>query len=147
MTDTTNTIKGIEQGRAAFAYKKANEVAQNNNEPFKKKYKNGVVKKIPMMIKTNGLGATLAFAKSKGAKNGSDEKKAWYKVYNDIKDWLKQPQNNHLFETPLTDSDDLVHKVIQSPSNHYRMATVEVLAFFNWLCRFADGLIEGEGEN
>lgn len=147
MTDKINTIKGIEQGRAAFAYQKANEVAQNNNEKFKKKYKNGVVKKIPMMIKTNGLGATLAFAKSKGDANGSDEKKAWDKVYNQITEWLKKPQNSHLFETPLTDREDLVHKVIESPSNHYRMTTVEVLAFFNWLRRFAEGLIEGEDEN
>lgn len=142
-SDNNNSLKGIEQGRAAFAYQKANEVV---NESYKKKYKNGVVKKIPMMIKTNGLGATLAFAKSKGDANGPDEKKAWNKVYVQIAEWLQQPQKSHLFETPFTE-DDLVNKVIQSSSSHYRMITIEVLAFFNWLRRFAEGLIEGEDEN
>lgn len=142
-----SNLTSVEQGRAAFAYEKANEVAQDKNEKFKKKYKNGVVKKIPMMIKTNGLGATLAFAKSKGDAKGSDEKKAWNKVYVQLTEWLKQTQNSHLFETPFTNDNDLVSKVIGEKSHHYRMVTIEVLAFFNWLRRFAEGLIEGDDEN
>ncbi|HBK54138.1 MAG TPA: type III-B CRISPR module-associated protein Cmr5, partial [Syntrophomonas wolfei] len=43
----------------------------------------------------------------------------------------------------------LVKCLISLPSVEYRTATVEVLALFNWLRRFAEGLIEGvvEDEN
>ena len=39
-----NSIRGIEQGRAAFAYDCVNEIAQNSNEDLKKKYKSGAKK-------------------------------------------------------------------------------------------------------
>lgn len=137
-----SNIKQLEGGRAAYAYKCAEEAAKESQE-FARKYKNGVVRKIPMMIKTNGLGNTLAFARSKGDLNGSDEKKAWGKVYKQITDWLEQHQNKYLLEGIKDKKDDLVGNVIQLNSAQYRACTVEVLALFNWLRRFAEGLIDG----
>ena len=54
------SLRGIEQGRAAFAYDCVNEIAQSAEEDLKKKYKSGA-KKLPVLIKTNGLGQSLAF--------------------------------------------------------------------------------------
>jgi CRISPR-associated protein Cmr5 len=66
MSSNTNTIKSLEQGRAKFAYECASKGSQ---QPTKKEYKSHV-KKIPMLIKTNGLGSTFAFVKSKKMQKG-----------------------------------------------------------------------------
>jgi len=118
--------KGIEQGRAKFAYECAEEGAKLGKE-----YKSHV-RKIPMMIKTNGLGATFAFVYSK-----SNKDEAYKKIYEQTGNWLKQ-------KGYITNPVNLAEEIVSCESLKYRMLTIEVLAFFNWLHRFADGLIEGE---
>lgn len=108
-------------------------------EKFGKEYKS-YAKKLPMMIKGNGLGATLAFAFSKG-KDGN----AWELLYNDIQLWLQQDHKKFLLGNHA--QTELVHAVVQLDSSEYRAVAVEVLAFLNWLRRFAEGLIEGEADN
>lgn len=132
MRNNQTTLRGIEQGRASFAYTKVLEVRGSSD----KKYKS-YVKKIPMLIKTNGLGATLAFIKSKN--KNTEEGKAYKLVYDHLTEWLKADQKK------LIDiDDDLAKVVISLNSAEYRAVTNEVLAFVNWLCRFVDGLIEGD---
>jgi len=104
---------------------------------YGKEYRSNV-KKIPMYIKTNGLGATFAFVKSK-AKDGN----AWELIYKQIFEWLIKDDKKFI---GLPDGKDLILKIISLNSPEYRAVTVEVLAFFNWLKRFADGLIEEEAE-
>lgn len=58
----------LEQGRAEFAYQCAQRA--NANDHIKEEYKS-LVKKLPMLIKTNGLGASMAFFYSK-AKDGKE---------------------------------------------------------------------------
>lgn len=120
--------KGIEQGRAKFAY----ECAKKGSE-LGKEYKSHV-RKIPMMIKTNGLGATFAFVYSKSKKD-----KVYKKIYEQTWKWLLKEK-----EVDITDFEKLAVKIVSCDSPEYRMLTIETLAFFNWLRRFADGLIEGE---
>ncbi len=136
MADTSN-IKGLEQARASFAYQCAKSVSQQQGKK-PKEYKS-YAKKLPMMIKTNGLGAALAFAFSKG-KDGN----AWELLYNDVQSWLNQDQKKFLLGAYA--SRELANAVIELESPEYRAVTVEVLAFLNWLRRFAEGLIEGEAE-
>ncbi len=77
---------GLERGRAKFAYDKANSAITN------KEYKQWA-KKVPMMIKTNGLGATLAFLKSKEKdKQGKLTEKGL--LYQHISDWLKDDEKH-----------------------------------------------------
>lgn len=128
------TIQGIEQGRADFAYQCA-EIGSKSSKP--KEYKS-YVKKTPMMIKTNGLGATLAFAMSK-SKDGN----TWALVYNQVSEWLQRAENQYLINNQ---SGELSEIIIGLKSRQYRAVTNEVLALFNWLRRFAEGLIEGEDE-
>jgi CRISPR-associated protein Cmr5 len=109
---------------------------------FSKKYKSNV-KNLPMYIKTNGLGATFAFVLSKSG-NSSLEKKAWFLIYYQMKGWLK---NHKKYLLDGKENEDLVKILIQLDSSKYRAVTIEVLAFFNWLRRFAEGLIEGDNEN
>jgi len=135
-------VKDLAKARSQFAYgcvEKAIEKFPNVKDektqksvPSKqqKEYK-AYVKKIPMMILTNGLGATFAFVYSK-KKNGN----VWELIYNQTKVWFQVPEN-----------DELVKWIIDQDSQLYRATTNELLALFNWLKRFADGMIEGEEEN
>jgi len=124
-----NGVKDLAKERSQFAYQKVEEASKQS---FKKDYKT-YVKKIPMMVLTNGLGATFAFVYSK--KN----KEAYGLIYTQVDEWLKKDykQNNN---------DELVKWIIDQDSQSYRAVTNEVLALFNWLKRFADGMIE-EVEN
>ena len=92
-----------------------------------KEYKNHA-KSLPMMIRTNGLGATLAFLKSKDDQHFS-------RLYQDIAGYLKDIQaglKNGEFSTKITECD----------SAEIMFFTKEVLVFLVWLRRFADGLIQ-----
>lgn len=128
----TSNLKGIENGRAEFAYKCAEEGSKLNKPSEYKAY----AKNIPMMIKTNGLGATLAFIKAKGKGKGKDGN-AYDKLYNQISKWLKD-------EKKLINNNDLVKEIVEKPSSEYRFITIEVLALMSWIRRFADGLIKGD---
>lgn len=106
-----------------------------NYEKYGKEYK-AYVKKTPMMVKTSGLGATLAFIMSK-KKDGN----AWALIYNQVDNWLKTSDNHYLIDDK---NGELSEIIIQLESDKYRAVTNEVLALFNWLRRFAEGLIEGD---
>lgn len=123
----------LEQGRAASAFKKA-----EDGKGVGKEYLSNV-RKMPMQIRTNGLGAALAFAFAKGSKNGVPQKeKAWGLLYSHVEQWLKEdPKRLIDFE-----ENRLAAKLTEVDSATYRAVTIEVLAFLAWLKRFAEGLIE-----
>ena len=128
-------IAGIEQGRASYAFSCASEGKKLEKDKEYKSY----VRKIPTLIRTNGLGATLAFVRSK-AKGDTKEKGFAYKViYAQIAQWLEQ---KGLIEDGQ--NKELVEKVVALNSTEYRLLTNEVLSLFKWLARFAEALIEGE---
>lgn len=124
------TIKSLENKRAEFALQC---VYQANKETFKADYK-GYVKNIPVLIKTNGLGNTLAFMCSK-------DKKAYKVIYQQLSDWLK-----HLDIScePLPADGELLDFVVSRDSAVYKQITTETLAFLNWLKRLAEGKIQDE---
>ena len=119
-------LRTIEQGRAQDAYKLA-EAGMKVTSDYKNK-----VKSFPMMIKTNGLGAAVAFAKGK---------KDWNIVYTQLEDYLKEKYLfNHFGNISLQDTP-LDSYLTQIDSSLYRTITVEVMALFTWLRRFAEGLV------
>lgn len=130
----------LEQGRAEFAFECA-EKAKNQLKASAKEYK-AYAKKMPMLIKTNGLGAALAFAFAKGSKGGkADQTKAWGLLYTHIEDWVRQD----IKQLVTFEENRLVAQLLKEKSPTYRAVTIEVMAFLGWLKRFVDGLIEGEG--
>lgn len=138
MTETT--ISKLESGRAAHAFSAAKEGSTLTKAKEYKSY----VKKMPMLIKTNGLGSALAFAFAKGAKGGVIQRdNAWGLLYNQIESWLKE-DDKHLI---TFDDSKLLEKLLETESYEYRAVAVEVLAYLTWLRRFAEGLIEGEADN
>lgn len=129
----------LEQGRAAFAYK----AAEAGNKLSKNKEYKSYVKKMPMLIKTNGLGAAVAFAFAKGSKGGQpDRNNAWGLLYTQIENWLKEDKK----ELIDFDPNRLAYQLTTESSTTYRAVTVEVLALLSWIKRFAEALIEGEAD-
>jgi len=120
-------IKSIEQERAKAAYDFVKSVVYDEPDEVKKKYKSGA-KKLPVLVKTNGLGQSLAFIRNRD--------KGWEKIYQHLTTW---------FQTKAmipSGEPDLVGEVIKMESNDYRQVTLECIAFLTWLRRFADGLME-----
>ncbi len=139
MAQEVTTLKGIEQGRATYAFNAVNEINETGKKKLKESYKSAA-KKLPVLIKTNGLGQTLAFVKSKQAKRDKP-KNGYDKLYQQIADWLRTDAANQ-----LVPKGDLVYEVIQLKSPVYRQVTMETLALLNWMRRFVDGLMKNVKE-
>jgi len=136
MPDKICHQKSIERSRAKYAY----ECAENANRIDKKKEYESYVKKIPMLIKSNGLAPTLAFIKAKSTEETSKAGYAYHLIYSQLNEWLKNEPKEILNEK-LRDSD-LIKAILELNSDEYRAVTNEVLSFLTWLKRFAEGLIE-----
>ena len=137
MAQEVTILKQIEQGRATYAFK----VVQEVSDSLKKEYKSAA-KKFPVLIKTNGLGQSLAFLKSKGGKisekTGKKEINAHDRLYEHIGNWLQTEDEKRL----VGKDEEFVKEVIQLESHAYRQVTTETIALLNWIRRFVDGLIE-----
>lgn len=116
-----------ERRRAEEAYSCAQ---QASAETYAEEYK-ALVKKIPMRIKSGGLCATIAFM---FAKAGDD--KQHMLLYKQLNTWLRK--NGYL----PPQIKQLAQAVIFLGNAEYRSVTNEALAFFAWLGRFSDGIIE-----
>jgi CRISPR-associated protein Cmr5 len=124
----------LSRSRAETAFKYVQEI-KGNHTAIEKKYKS-LVRKTPMRIKVNGLGATLAFVFSKKNKNEHHQQ-----LYQHIKRWL-----NDIGMIDLG-GEEFVAKVVAMEKAEYRVVTNELLAFLAWLRRFVDGMIEGEEDD
>ncbi|NHM27879.1 type III-B CRISPR module-associated protein Cmr5 [Desulfofundulus sp. TPOSR] len=130
------SVTGIENGRARFAF----DCAREGSGLERKKEYRGYVRKIPALIKTNGLGATLAFIAAKKKEHPADKEYAYKVIYEQIGRWLRH-------QGLIEDSRPLEEQVISLDSATYRVVTNEVLALVRWLSRFAETLIEGESND
>lgn len=130
------TINTLESGRAEFAY----ECAEKGSS--KKEYK-PYVKKLPMLIKTNGLASALSFYFANSASSGKvNTDKTYGLIYRQIEKWLKK-DNKKLIDF---EEDKLAKELLELDSYTYRAVTIEVMAFLTWLRRFADGLSKKEND-
>lgn len=128
-----NDLKGIEQGRAIFAYRCVKKLhnGEKNTEGIQI-----ICKRIPTMIKNNGLGPALAFVYAKGEPDANGNN-AYTILYRNIDERLKE-------EKFLQKDDKLIEYILKIDSTKYREISNEVLALFTWLRRFVDGMIEDE---
>ena len=134
MSEKQTIMKTLENQRAEFALLCVKNIVAAYSKEEKEKYK-GNVKKIPMLIKTNGLGNTLAFMRSR---------KEHKLIYDHLSNWLRKPENPC---KTLPEGKDLLEFVISESSPVYRHVTKELIALLTWMKRFADSLIEGEAHD
>lgn len=96
-------------------------------------------RRITHMILSNGLGQTLAFIYSK-----KDKGNAYDLIYKQLTDYLKSNSTARI--NMPQEENELIEWVISLSSTEYRYVTEEILAFLKWLKRFAEGMIESEGD-
>jgi CRISPR-associated protein Cmr5 len=125
-----STRKTIEQVRAYQAWEKILDVG--NNHPASKNDYGTLVRGLAAMIQVNGLAATMAFlsAKSKGSDAQDSKAKAHQLVYEHLsarnKDYLHTQQG------------DILDFIRDCSTDDYRRATAEMIAYANWLKRYAE---------
>jgi CRISPR-associated protein Cmr5 len=166
MTAKISHMKQSELNRAKFAYecvsnavsalKEVKELNFQNLESIQKnkyfkisKYYKSYVKKVPSLIQVNGLAGTFAFIYSKMVKNKDGNEKGteknpykdWDLIYFQVWEWLNQNYKSN------EKSKELIEWIIEQNSEIYKAVTIEVLALFSWLKRFAEGMIEVEENN
>ena len=134
--NTKSNLRTLEQDRARRAWECIQEVA-NKSPEIKKKY-GSLARKVPMLVLTNGLGQTLAFLKSKGKGQKED---AHTILLCHLSKWVL-----HRLGVSENSKGDLLEWVLRQDSNSttYRHATLEALAFLNWLKRFAEAELPEE---
>lgn len=131
-----NATPTLDQRRASHAWEAVQRAekrdgAHRTQDP--KKF-GGQAKKLPVRIMASGLGQALAFLTAKDYSPG---------LLTELSAWIATrvpPKSN--------EPRDLLERIIQGESDFLRRATDEVLAYLQWLNRFAEarGLTEGDKE-
>ena len=127
MTPTSNTSRPtLDQRRARHAWKavkQAKDKQGHHREQDPKKF-GGQAKKLPTRIMAASLGQSLAFLKAKNCAPG---------LLSELTDWI-------IKQMPPAPKEptDLLERIIQGDSTFLRRATDEVLAYLQWLNRFAE---------
>ncbi|RKY17086.1 MAG: type III-B CRISPR module-associated protein Cmr5 [Planctomycetota bacterium] len=141
-------IDKVEAGRAEIAFRFAKAGA---NIAKRKDYRSHV-RKFPSMVLTNGLTQAVVFAYSKAGKEKVENLKNPASPPNSADPWalVYRQMEQYLRGSPfaLIDANKLlVDQLVEMESPEYRMVEQDVLAFCNWLRRFAEALIEAEDES
>jgi CRISPR-associated protein Cmr5 len=130
----------LEQKRAARAWQCVQE-ANRQDDKVKKKYSTQA-RRLSSLVQTNGLGQALAFVYSK-AKFKEKERKAEAlangMIFDQVSEWVKK-------KLRVSDDEHLLSVIVDRDrdSAFYRRATVEAMAFLNWLKRFAEAELPAE---
>lgn len=100
------------------------------------------LKKLPMLIKTNGLANVLTFLLAKENEPGSP---CWL-LLEQIACWLAEEQSCLPAISQTTDHSRFIEEVIQQNSPVYRQLTKKTLTLLVWMGRFAEGLLSEANE-
>ena len=136
--------QSLEQKRARHAYDSAKTGKSTANEG--KAYKS-YVKKIPMLIRNNGLIAAFAFVKAKSGTERDKKPYAYHLIYQQTETWLRSQDSPTGMYFNGKPEGQLIENLIGLDSHQeYRHVASEVMALFTWMKRAVDGLIEGEDD-
>lgn len=91
-------------------------------------------KRLPVRILTAGLGHALAFL---DAKAGRDES-ANTALLRDVADWVLNKRENPDSAADRPAPNALIERIVASDATFLQIATDEVLAYLQWLTRFAE---------
>lgn len=143
-------VQSLDRARATYAYDCAARARDSLKDRGEAERYRSLAEKLPALIQTNGLGATLAFLASKSAKGAAQEWKAEGRLAADLCDWLTRtewptgpysgdPQSNQS-NAPL----ELLRRLTSGDARTYRRAALETLALASWLKRLSAALIENK---
>jgi CRISPR-associated protein Cmr5 len=115
------TQQTLQQKRAASAWQIIGQVPEAKHNEYV-----SLLRGLPALIQTDGLGQTLAFllAKGKGSTN------AHQFAYDHLSKWVTEQLG--------APSQDLLPFILEVDTATYRRATTEALAYLHWIKRFAE---------
>lgn len=132
-------MKRLEQIRAGFAWRKVNEV--KGRAGFDEYV--GLVKKMPALIGTNGLGQALAFLAQKAGLDQNlrvNRAKPHGWVFGHIEAWLRAEDPPHRGPFCGSTRANALEDLMEADSAVYLRATADAVGFLNYLRLFAAGL-------
>lgn len=87
-----------------------------------------LARSFPSMLQVNGLGASVAFLKSK------ESSPAYRDMYQFLNNWTKSKFGE--------EEEDLMKRITSMNSTSYRIYTNEIMSLCIWIKRFAEGMIK-----
>ena len=126
----------LDQQRAKHAWEAIQRICQWK-ESQRKDYA-GQAKKLPIRLMTSGLGQALAFILAKANKN--EKQDPCRQLHKDLTEWTLTHR-----KLPGKHPESLLKSICYGDAVFLRRATDEVLAYLEWLNRFAEaeGLTDG----
>ena len=125
----------LDQRRARHAWQSVAQMTKHSRD-HQKAYRREA-KRLPVRTMTAGLGHALAFVNAK--RNVANDE-----LLRDVADWVlqKRGQPESVLERPKAGA--LIEKIIKSDGIFLRTTTDEVLAYVQWLSRFAEAELEDD---
>ena len=112
-----------------------------------------LARSFPSMIQINGLGAAVAYLFSKKGRNGGPHGKLYTLINNwmtckfDEIDGVKAAEvDGKDGRGERDEGDELTRRIMSLESSKYRVYTNEVMSLCLWIKRFAEGMVDGDGE-
>ena len=135
MSDSTGST--LDQRRARHAW---DAVARMATRPGKdqKAYRRGA-KRLPIRTLTAGLGHTLAFLNAKGEPADANQE-----LLRDLADWVINGRNQADGTPERPQAGALMERVKEADGTFLQVTTNEVLAYMQWLTRFAEAELEDD---
>ncbi|RMG39816.1 MAG: type III-B CRISPR module-associated protein Cmr5 [Planctomycetota bacterium] len=127
MTTRTESQQTLDQRRAQHAWQAIEKLDRFSNQQRDEYAREA--KKLPVRIMASGLGQALAFICAKA----SDKKETLSQLHRDLTDWVL---NGRGLKGAAPES--LLQSVFRGDADFMRRATNEVLAYLQWLNRFAE---------
>lgn len=128
--DNNSIIVDLNRKRAGVSYLNLKSYLDEDRDKDEKKMKS-YCRKLPILIKTNGLIDTLCFIKGKGKK----EKNEYSYIYEWIQNWFEEMEYCNC-------EKDIIEKLLELNNNQYYIYTIEAMEISNWYKKNAEAMIE-----
>ena len=125
----------LDQRRARHAWEAVARMAEHS-DGLQKAYRREA-KRLPVRILTAGLGHALAFLNAK-SNDGNEQ------LLRDVADWVLEKRRRPDGDNERPEASALIKKIIGSNGIFLQVATDEVLAYAQWLNRFAEAVLKDE---
>lgn len=134
----------LEQHRAKYALDRIEEVKGLPKDEDKAKYAR-LVRKLPAMVRNNGLGQTVAFLLADA--EGKDQTPSG-RLYRHLQEWLCGPSGaaDRPSRVYICNGQNLIGQLMAGDRASYLRAQREALALLVWMSKFADAYLPKGGE-
>lgn len=122
----------LDQRRARHAWDAVARVRNNSKQSSSYARE---AKRLPVRILTAGLGHALAFL---NAKAGAGRDSANVLLLRDVADWVLDKRDNPDSSAERPEPCALIERIVAGDATFLQFATDEVLAYLQWLTRFAE---------